>query len=123
MGLMDTLDLEEIALVAYGRLIGLEFSEVSVDGCITKAPCAGQKSGPSPVDRGKGGMKRSTMVDANGIPFCGAHRARQPSRLAAFGSHPRCRSGSSVRVARACERPPRPRLRLEDDSKVTRRLL
>src|SRR4051794_7062041 len=66
-GLMDAL--EEIALEAYDRLIGLALFDVSVDGCITKAPCGGAKSGASPVDRGKRGIKRSTMVDANGIPL------------------------------------------------------
>src|SRR5215207_10111331 len=32
--------LRGIALQAYDRFIGLELSEVAVDGCITKAPCA-----------------------------------------------------------------------------------
>jgi transposase InsO family protein len=40
-----------------------------VDGCITKAPCGGEKTGKSPVDRGKRGIKRSTAVDARGIPL------------------------------------------------------
>jgi hypothetical protein len=30
--------LEEMALESYDRIIGLELSEVAVDGCITKAP-------------------------------------------------------------------------------------
>ncbi len=38
-------------------------------GCITKAPCGGEKAGKSPVDRGKRGIKRSTVVDACGIPL------------------------------------------------------
>ena len=37
--------LEQIALEAYDRMIGLELADVSVDGCITKAPCGGQKAG------------------------------------------------------------------------------
>jgi len=61
--------LREICLDAYDRLIGLELSEVAVDGCITKAPCGGEKAGRSPVDRGKGGLKRSMAVDASGIPL------------------------------------------------------
>jgi hypothetical protein len=56
LGVMETL--REIALEAYDRLIGLEVSEVAVDGCITKAPCGGEKAGKSPVERGKGGIKR-----------------------------------------------------------------
>ena len=66
-GVMDAL--ERIALEAYDRIIGLEVADVCVDGCIAKAPCGGEKAGKSPVDRGKGGIKRSTMVDANGIPL------------------------------------------------------
>ena len=38
-------------LAAYDRLLGLEVEHLSVDGCITKAPCGGQVAGPSPVDR------------------------------------------------------------------------
>jgi hypothetical protein len=61
--------LREISLGAYDRLVGLELSDLAVDGCITKAPCGGEKAGRSPVDRGKGGVKRSTVVDARGIPL------------------------------------------------------
>ena len=60
--------LREISLEAYDRLIGLKFSEMAVDGCLTKAPCGGQKAGRNPVDRGKQGIKRSMAVDASGIP-------------------------------------------------------
>ncbi len=66
-GVMERL--REMALAAYDRIIGLELSDVAVDGCITKAPCGGEKAGRSPVDRGKQGTKRSTAVDANGIPL------------------------------------------------------
>jgi transposase len=66
-GVMD--ELEEIAREAYDRAIGLDLSDVAVDCCITKAPCGGEKAGRNPVDRGKGGLKRSTMVDACGIPL------------------------------------------------------
>jgi len=63
--------LREAVLEAYDRFIGLELSEVAVDCCITKAPCGGEVSGRSPVDRGKRGIKRSTAVDAEGIPLAG----------------------------------------------------
>lgn len=63
--------LRQAALEAYDRLVGLELSEVAVDGCITKAPCGGEVAGRSPVDRGKRGIKRSTAVDAEGIPIGG----------------------------------------------------
>src|SRR4051794_20892948 len=61
--------LEELSLESYDRFVGLELADVAVDGCITKAPCGGEKAGKSPVDRGKQGIKRSTIVDANGIPL------------------------------------------------------
>jgi transposase len=64
---MDTL--ERIAKETYDRTIGLELADVAVDCCITKAPCGGERSGRSPVDRGKGGIKRSVVVDAQGIPL------------------------------------------------------
>ncbi|PWJ54958.1 Putative transposase of IS4/5 family [Quadrisphaera granulorum] len=56
-------------LTAYERLIGLELGHVCIDGCITKAPCGGQCAGRSPVDRGKGGMKRSQVTDGTGVPL------------------------------------------------------
>ncbi|MGV4926522.1 IS5 family transposase [Streptomyces sp. BHT-5-2] len=62
-------ELHRAALSAYDKMIGLELSELSADGCHTKAPCQGDKAGPSPVDRGKQGLKRSTMVDSGGIPI------------------------------------------------------
>ena len=64
---METL--EWMALESYDRTIGLELSEIAVDGCITKAPCGGEKAGRSPVDRGKQGIKRSMVVDAEGVPL------------------------------------------------------
>jgi hypothetical protein len=42
-GVMDTL--EGLALEAYDRIIGLDLSELSVDGCSTKAPSGGEKAG------------------------------------------------------------------------------
>ena len=61
--------LRAIVLEAYDRYIGLELADVAVDGCITKAPCGGEKAGRSPVDRGKQGIKRSAAVDGRGIPI------------------------------------------------------
>lgn len=37
-------------------MIGLDdLGEISVDGCVTKAPSRGEKAGRSPDDRGKQG--------------------------------------------------------------------
>jgi hypothetical protein len=61
--------LVEVAREAYDRIIGLELSDVAADCCITKVPCGGEKAGKSPVDRGKQGLNRSTVVDGEGIPL------------------------------------------------------
>jgi transposase len=71
-----------LALEAYDRMIGLRLSEISVDGCITKAPSGGERAGRSPVDRGKQGLKRSMASDAGGVPLgivsAGANRHDSP---------------------------------------------
>lgn len=61
--------LSEQALAAYDRIIELDLSEVAVDGSQHKAPCGGEGTGKSPVDRGKLGWKWSLMTDRAGIPF------------------------------------------------------
>jgi transposase len=67
LGIFATLEL--LVLGAYDRMVGLELADLAVDGCITKAPCGGDAAGRSPVDRGKQGRKRSTVVEARGIPL------------------------------------------------------
>jgi transposase len=67
LGIFDRLRLA--ALDAYDKMIGLDLEHLAVDGCITKAPCGGECAGRSPVDRGKGGMKRSQLTDGGGIPM------------------------------------------------------
>ncbi|QGU06022.1 Transposase DDE domain protein [Corynebacterium occultum] len=74
--------LEQLCLEFYDRIVGLDLENVSVDGCIVKAPCGGEVAGRSPVDRGKQGTKRSLLVDGNGIPLgcvlIGANRHDSP---------------------------------------------
>jgi transposase len=67
LGIFDQLRLT--ALDAYDTMIGLDLADVAVDGCTTKAPCGGECAGRSPVDRGKGGMKRSQLSDGAGVPI------------------------------------------------------
>ncbi|MFI6341181.1 IS5 family transposase [Streptomyces sp. NPDC050535] len=71
-----------LAVQAYDRMIGLRLHELSVDGCITKAPCGGERAGRSPVDRGKQGLKRSVATEARGVPIglvsAGANRHDSP---------------------------------------------
>ncbi len=65
-GVFDRLCFEAVA--AFDRIVGLDLSEVAVDGSIHKAPCGGAGTGKSPVDRGKLGWKQSVAADRNGIP-------------------------------------------------------
>jgi hypothetical protein len=62
-------EVHALALAAYDRMIGLGLDQLSVDGCIAKAPCGGERAGRSPVDRGKQGTKRSIAADACGVPL------------------------------------------------------
>ncbi|WP_426623971.1 IS5 family transposase [Leifsonia sp. McL0607] len=62
-------ELERLCLNGYEKMIGLDLANLSVDGCIVKAPCGGEAAGRSPVDRGKQGTKRSVLVDGGGIPL------------------------------------------------------
>jgi transposase len=74
--------LHALVLQQYDRLIGLDLADLAADGCITKAPCGGAKAGRSPVDRGKQGLKRSTVTDGAGVPLhlaaAGANRHDAP---------------------------------------------
>lgn len=79
-GIFETL--EQICLEAYDKIVGLDLEDITVDGCIVKAPCGGEAAGKSPVDRGKQGTKRSLMTDGAGIPIgcviAGANRHDSP---------------------------------------------
>jgi putative transposase len=56
-------------LLVYDELVGIDWSWVSMDGAMTKAPLGGEKTGPNPTDRAKKGTKRSLLTDAAGIPI------------------------------------------------------
>ena len=66
-GVFDALADEAIA--GYDRIIGLDLSEVAVDGSQHKAPFGGEGTGPNPVDRGKCGWKWSLATDRWGVPL------------------------------------------------------
>ena len=57
------------ATAAFDRIIGLDLSEVSLDGSLHKAPYGGEGTGPNPTDRAKLGWKWSVAVEAHGIPI------------------------------------------------------
>jgi len=90
-----------VALAAYDLIIGLELEEVSVDGCITKAFCGGDKAGPSPVDRRKQGLKRSTATEADGVPLGLVSAARLGSCSGPPWQPPQRRSGPMPEQAKA----------------------
>jgi transposase len=61
--------LAEMMLATYDAVIGLSLGDVAVDGSLHKAPCGGEGTGKSPVDRGKLGWKWSIATDEVGIPI------------------------------------------------------
>jgi transposase len=66
-GVFDHLEAE--ARAAYDRIIELDLEVVAIDGSIHKAPCGGEGTGKSPVDRGKIGWKWSVASERAGIPI------------------------------------------------------
>ena len=91
-----------------------------MDGCMTKAPCGGDKAGPSPVDRGKGGLKRSVATEGTGVPVgivsAGANRHDSPL-LAPTLAQVAAQVGPA---ARGCHGPSGRRLRLRGHPRAAR---
>ena len=83
--------LVEEAIDGYDRIIGLDLSEVAVDGSLHKAPCGGEGTGPNPTDRAKIGWKWSVATDLFADPHRLGHRRRQPQRLHPARTHPASR--------------------------------
>ena len=103
-GLGSAETLHAAALRAYDQIIGLELADVAVDGCLTKAPCGGERAGPSPVDRRKGGLKRSVATDGHGIPLgiASAGANRHDSPLLAPTLAPLAAAGRILPADRTC---------------------
>jgi transposase len=66
-GVFDAIADEAIA--AYDRVIGLDLSDVAVDGSLHKSPGGGEGTGKNPTDRAKLGWKWSILTDKAGIPI------------------------------------------------------
>ncbi len=66
-GVLD--EVVEEALDSYDNMIGLDFSDVALDGSLHKSPAGGEGTGKNPTDRAKLGWKWSIVTDRNGIPF------------------------------------------------------
>jgi transposase len=61
--------LKNEATAAFDRIVGLDMSEVALDGSLHKAPYGGEGTGANPTDRGKCGWKWSVAVERHGIPI------------------------------------------------------
>jgi transposase len=66
-GVFDAVAAE--AIRAYDKIIGLDLSDVAVDGSLHKSPAGGEGTGKNPTDRAKLGWKWSVLTDAKGIPI------------------------------------------------------
>ncbi len=66
-GIFDLLMKE--ALNAFDRIIGLDLTEVAIDGSLHKSLCGGEGTGKNPTDRAKLGWKWSIATDKFGIPI------------------------------------------------------
>jgi transposase len=61
--------LRDEATAGFDRIIGLDLSEVALDGSLHKAPYGGEGTGPNPTDRAKLGWKWSVACERHGIPI------------------------------------------------------
>ena len=66
-GVFDVVAAEAIG--GYDRIVGLDLSDVAVDGSLQKSPCGGEGTGKNPTDRAKLGWKWSILTDRLGVPF------------------------------------------------------
>jgi transposase len=57
------------AIEGYDKIIGLDFSDVAIDGSSQKSPAGGEGTGKNPTDRAKLGWKWSVLTEAKGIPI------------------------------------------------------
>jgi transposase len=69
-GVFEQLRVE--ALAGYDRIIGIDLSEVAIDGSQHKAPFGGEGTGPNPTDRENSGWKWLLATDRVGIPLAWA---------------------------------------------------
>ena len=70
-----------LGLFMYDELEGLDWSWVSMDGAITKAPLGGEKGGPKPDGSGKGRHQAQSAHRGEGYPDWPRRRRRKPKRL------------------------------------------
>ena len=92
------------AIAAYDRIVGLDLDDVCVDGSTHKAPCGGEGTGKSPVDRRKSGWKRSIATDGARIPVAWAAAGANRNDIMLFDPKPLPRSNdkASITTPRPC---------------------
>ena len=79
--------LVEEAIAGYDKVIGLDLSQVAVDGSLHKAPQGGEGTGPNPTDRAKIGWKWSLATDLFADPYRLGHSRSEPRRLRPAQAH------------------------------------
>ena len=78
---------DTIHRVLLGRLRGadkIDWSRALVDSSFVRAAYGGEKTGPSPVDRGKPGCKHHLITDASGIPLAASVTAANVNDVTEF---------------------------------------
>jgi putative transposase len=63
------LKLWQAGVEQFDELKGIDWAWLSMDGAMTKAPLAGEQTGPNPTDRAKSGVKRSLLTEGQGVPI------------------------------------------------------
>ena len=89
----------------FDELCGIEWDWLSMDGAMTKARAlVGEKIGPNPTDRGKGGVKRSLLTEGHGVPIAvvieGANRHEMKLLGFGFTAHVRPRTEEAQAIKR-----------------------
>ena len=70
----------EVGLMTYDDCKGIDWSWLSMDGCMTKAPLGGEKDGPKPHGSGQAGRQAQPAGRGQRHPRGAGHRRRQPAR-------------------------------------------
>ena len=95
----------EAGLMAYDDYKGLDWSWLSMDGCMTKAPLGGEKDGEKPDRPGQEGGQAQPAGGGRGHPRRPGRRGGQPQRHEAgrghAAEHPRGRRASPADGRRA----------------------
>ena len=96
-------DLLEEALGAFDRIVGLDLTEVAVDGSAHKAPSGGPGTGGNPTEGGESGQKWSLLCDRAAIPVrCAADGANATTRSCSSPHSPRWPTAACSKTSRPC---------------------